>query len=303
VIIRTVDATLVVVPMRRALGTSAARVTEAPLMLIDLTTTDGVVGRAYLFCYLEAAGHAAVALTRDMNNVLAGTSASPAAVQAALNQRFRLLGVRGLVAAVMAAVDVACWDALAQSTGLPLARLLGAELRPIPAYNSNGLGLIEPQAAAAEAAELVNEGFRAMKMRLGRLSGTEDLAAVRAVRAALPPEVAVMADFNQALTPADAAERCRMLDDEGLAWIEEPVRHDDYAASAALAGWSGMRKQSSATGSAADQDVDRLRGLMTGPASAWARIAARKVSCDALTCACINRAASSGSPALIASRI
>jgi mandelate racemase len=233
--VRSVDATLVVVPMRRALGTSVMSITEAPLVLIDLQTEEGITGRAYLFCYLEPAGRAAIALAGEASAVLAGTAASPAAVRRALEGRFKLLGARGLVSAVLAGVDVACWDALAIAAGLPLARMLGSETRPTPAYNSNGLGLLEPQAAADEALELVAEGFRAIKMRLGRPSGHDDLAAVRAVRAAIPPDVALMADYNQALSRNAARDRCRRLDDEGLYWIEEPVRHDDYAASAELA--------------------------------------------------------------------
>jgi mandelate racemase len=233
--IRSVEAVLVVVPMRRALGTSAMGIGEAPLVLIDLQTEEGVTGRAYLFCYLESAGHATVALARDVSAVLAGTVASPAAVRRALQTRFKLLGVRGLVSAVLAGVDIACWDALAIAAGLPLARMLGGTMRPTGAYNSNGLGLLEPQAAADEAQELVAEGFRAIKMRIGRPSGHEDLAAVRAVRAAIPQDVVLMSDYNQALSPNTARERCRQLDDEGLYWIEEPVRHDDYVASAELA--------------------------------------------------------------------
>lgn len=233
--IRSVEATLVLVPMRRALGTSAARVTDAPLLLIDLHTEDGRTGRAYMFCYRESVGRAALALIRDVDAALAGQPLSPGTVRQTLAARFKLVGVRGLVSTVLAGVDVACWDALAIAAGLPLARLLGASMLPIPAYNSNGLGLIEPAAAAEEATELVAEGFRAIKMRLGRPIATDDIAAVRAVRAAIGADVALMADYNQALGPADARERCRALDDEGLTWIEEPVRHDDYAAHAQLA--------------------------------------------------------------------
>jgi mandelate racemase len=233
--VRSVDATLVLVPMRRALGTSVTRITEAPLLLIDLRTEEGITGRAYLFCYRESAGHAAVALMRDISALLAGALVSPATFQQLLSARFKLLGVRGLVSAVLAGVDVAGWDALAISAGLPLVRLLGATPRPIMTYNSNGLGLVEPEAAAEEAQQLVAEGFRAVKMRLGRPSPNEDLAAVRAVRAAIPPDVELMADYNQALSLTDARKHCGRLDDEGLYWIEEPVRHDDYAASAQLA--------------------------------------------------------------------
>ena len=282
--IRSVDATLVMVPMRRPLGTSVMGITQAPLALIDLHTEEGITGRAYLFCYLEPAGHAVLALTRDASAVLAGTAAAPAAARRTLEARFKLLGARGTAAAVLAGVDMACWDVLAIAAGLPLARMLGATTRPVTAYNSNGLGLVEPPAAAGEARELVAEGFNAIKMRLGRPSASDDLAAVRAVRAAIPPEVALMADYNQALTLNDASQRCRQLDDEGLYWIEEPVRHDDYAASAELAAtlrtpvqigenFAGPRAMSVALANKASDlvmpDVDRIGGV-----SGWLAAAA-----------------------------
>ncbi|MBA3595982.1 MAG: mandelate racemase [Methylibium sp.] len=233
--VRSIDGTLVMVPKRRALGTSAMRIETAALLLIDLQTEEGIVGHAYLFCYLQSVGVAAIALLRDAAAVLTGASAAPAEVRRVLESRFRLVGARGVVLMVMAGIDVACWDALAIAAGLPLASLLGAPLGPVPAYNSNGLGLQESSAAAVEALALVDEGFRAIKMRLGRPHAKDDLAAVRAVLAAVPADVGVMADFNQALSPAVARDRCRQLDDEGLVRIEEPVRHDDYVTCAELA--------------------------------------------------------------------
>jgi mandelate racemase len=113
--------------------------------------------------------------------------------------------------------------------------LLGAARKPIRAYNSNGLGLIEAEAAADEAEELLAGGFEAIKMRLGRPTLEADLAAIRAVRRRVPHEIKIMADFNQALTPAEAKRRCHAIDGEGLYWIEEPIRHDDYAGCAELA--------------------------------------------------------------------
>src|SRR6201986_3655725 len=94
--IRSVDATLVAVPMRRALGTSSMGISEAPLVLIDLQTEEGITGRPSLFCALESAGHAIIALVRDASAVLAGTVAAPASAREALTARFKLLGARGL---------------------------------------------------------------------------------------------------------------------------------------------------------------------------------------------------------------
>src|ERR1700744_797652 len=94
--IRSVEAVLVVVPMRRALGTSAMGIAEAPPVLMHLQTDEGITGRAYLFSYRESAGHAASALTRDVSPALAVPVAGRAGVRRALAARFRLLGSRGL---------------------------------------------------------------------------------------------------------------------------------------------------------------------------------------------------------------
>jgi mandelate racemase len=74
-----------------------------------------------------------------------------------------------------------------------------------------------------------------VKLRLGYDSVAADLAAVHAVRKRLPDDVAIMTDYNQALTVEEAIERGRALDSEGLAWIEEPIEHDDYSGCARIA--------------------------------------------------------------------
>src|SRR5262249_41094981 len=63
----------------------------------------------------------------------------------------------------------------------------------------------------------------------------DDLAALHAVKKRLGSEIAVMVDYNQALSLAQALERGRALDQEGIYWLEEPIRHDDYAGNATLA--------------------------------------------------------------------
>jgi mandelate racemase len=92
-----------------------------------------------------------------------------------------------------------------------------------------------PEAAADEAEQLLEGGFRAVKLRLGHPALRADLAAVRAVRKRLPDAVELMVDFNQALSIAEALERGRAIDSEGIAWIEEPIRHDDFRGCAELA--------------------------------------------------------------------
>jgi mandelate racemase len=217
------------------LGTSAAAVRAAPLLLVDLETHEGVTGHAYQFCYRAAAAPAIARFLDDILDAIQDQAVVPGDLWAALAKRYTLIGVEGIVRMAMSLVDVAGWDALARAAGQPLARVLGADLRPMPAYNSNGLGLMPPAALADEAERLLDGGFRALKLRLGYATLEEDLAAVHAVRARIPGHVAIMVDYNQALSAEEAMRRGRALDGEALAWIEEPVRHDDFAGCAALA--------------------------------------------------------------------
>jgi len=129
---------------------------------------------------------------------------------------------------IASAIDAAAWDVLSITAGLPLAVFLGGTCAPVRAYNSNGLGLMSPEQAADEAEALTSSGFRAVKMRLGRPSFAEDIAALRAVRKRLPDQISLMVDFNQALSFANAMQYCPALDNEGVYWIEEPIKHDDF---------------------------------------------------------------------------
>jgi mandelate racemase len=222
------------VPMTYALGTSRGTITRAPLLLIDIDTQEGITGHSYLWCYFPAAMPAIAGILAEAERVVAGARVAPLDLWSKLAERFALIGVQGIVRMAMAGIDVAAWDALAIAAGMPLATLLGSEPKRIAAYNSCGLGLMAPHAVADEAERLLAGGFRAIKLRLGYPTLAEDLAALHAVRKRVGEEIAVMVDYNQALSLAQALERGRALDREQVYWLEEPIRHDDYAGYATL---------------------------------------------------------------------
>jgi mandelate racemase len=232
--IRAIRSIGVEVPMTYALGTSRGVITKAPLLLIDLETEEGVTGRSYLWCYFPAAMPAIAKILEEVARVVEGERLAPADLWSKLAERFALIGVQGIVRMAMAGFDVAAWDALAIAAGWPLATLIGSSPKRIPAYNSCGLGLMAPREVADEAEKLLTGGFRAVKLRLGYPTLAEDLAALHAVKKRIGSEIAVMVDYNQALSLAQALERGRALDQEGIYWLEEPIRHDDYAGNATL---------------------------------------------------------------------
>lgn len=214
-------------PMPRPLHTSSGTIETAPLVLVDLLTEEGITGCAYVFCYTPLALRPVAELLSNLAPVIRGDPLAPAVIEQKLQARFRLAGAKGPIAFALAGIDMAAWDALAKACGLPLATLLGGAPRPIPAYNSCGLGIIGRERAATEAQELA-AGFRAIKVRLGYPTLEEDVAVVRTVRRAVGEQVVLMSDYNQVLSVPEAVRRARVLDDEGLYWIEEPTLADDH---------------------------------------------------------------------------
>ena len=233
--IRSIRVRAVNAPMSLPLQTSTGALTTAPLVLLDLETTVGITGRAYLFAFTRGNLKPLVATVEALAELVTGDPLAPFDIERKLRQKCTLLGVQNMVMFALSGIDMAAWDAHAQMLGQPLVRVLGGAPRPVRAYNSKGLGIMAPGPLAAEAKTLVGEGFSAVKLRLGRPRAADDLAAVRAVKEAIGPDVTLMCDFNQALTVNEALLRGRMLDAEGgLAWIEEPVRADDFAGTARI---------------------------------------------------------------------
>jgi len=231
VVIRCVDA-----PMRMPLHTSSGALTSAPLVLIDLHTSAGTVGRAYLFAFTRANIKPIAALVEAMGEMVVGDPVAPFEIERKLRKKYTLLGVHNIVLIAISGIDMAAWDAHAQHLGQPLARVLGGTVRPVKAYNSKGLGILPIGSLADNAEALVKEGFGAVKLRLGRPNAADDVAAVCAVKKAVGTEITLMVDFNQALSVNEAILRGRLLDDEGgLLWIEEPTRADDFDGNARIA--------------------------------------------------------------------
>jgi mandelate racemase len=228
-VVRAVD-----VPMNRPLLTGGGEVGSAAMVLIDLLTEEGVTGCSYLFCPTPLVLKPLAKLLSNLAPLIEGDSLAPVEIERKLQQTFRLLGPQGLSAMAMAGIDMAAWDALAKSCEMPLVRLLGGKSCRISAYNSCGLGMIGPERAAVEAEELLAPGFSAIKVRLGYRELKTDVEVVRAIRDSVGEEVVLMADYNQSLSAAEAGRRTAALDEEGLYWIEEPTRADDYSGHARI---------------------------------------------------------------------
>lgn len=230
--IRSLSARAVVVPFARPLRTASGEIPAAPLLLLDLATEDGITGRAYLFAYTRLALRALKCLAEDLAPLLDGKPVAPHDRAAELERTFRLLGRQGLLGMVLSGIDMALWDALGRALNQPVAALLGGGPRAIPAYDS--FGLIDPRSDAARIERSLQQGFRAIKIKIGGGELDRDIAAVREVRSIIGPAIRLMVDYNQSLSVPEAIHRLRALRQYDLTWVEEPVPAEDLAGHAAV---------------------------------------------------------------------
>ena len=205
--------------------------------LARITTSDGVEGVGYVVYprgdLMTTIGHAA----RELGEHMIGMSVlEPEAAWDRLARRGDWVGPGGLLHCALAPLDIAMWDAAGKTLGQPLHRLLGGYRDRLPTYASDGLWIsLSPEELAAAAKRHVGNGFGAVKLRLGK-EATPELEArrVHAVREAVGSEVRIMVDATESWSLTRARRTGRVLQEAGIAWLEDPVHHLDVAGLAEL---------------------------------------------------------------------
>jgi mandelate racemase len=223
--IRSVKARAVVAPMARPVKNAFGVIDAAPLVLIDVSTDQGVTGRSYIFAYSKTTLKPLTHLIEEIGRDFAGKPIVPFDLMAAMDAKFRLLGWQGLVGMAVSGLDMAFWDALGRIADKPLVELLGGSARPMKAYDS--YGAVDPARDERDLRRSLEQGFRGIKIKGGTGDAADDERVVKGVRALLGPDIALMLDFNQSLDPAEATRRIARLAPYDLCWIEEPVPQED----------------------------------------------------------------------------
>jgi mandelate racemase len=231
-----VQVRVVSMPLKRPIVAAVGTFTQWSLILIDVFTKEGVVGRSYLEPYRPRSIPAIKHSIEDLGDLFKGKTLAPLDIYGDGMRSLHTVGREGITLIAMSGIDMAIWDALAKAANMPLAALLGGSIGPVRAYNTNGLWRVPLEQLGDEASALVAEGnYGAVKLRLGRPSLKDDIHAIANVRDAVGEDVHIMTDFNQCLPFGEALLRLHALDDQGLYWFEEPIVYDNLEACAQLA--------------------------------------------------------------------
>ncbi len=225
------------IPLDKPIRTAIHDVRTLGCVLVYLDTDEGTSGEAYNFTMNAARLDILQAMIESLAPHVVGRD--PHAVEGIWDAMWRdinFFGHKGVSIFAISTLDTACWDLVGKAAGQPLYKLFGSCRDSVAVYASGGLWLsLSIDELVAESRAFLADGFRAMKMRVGKDRIDEDVERVAAVREAIGPDVALMADANQGFSVGHAVRLGRRLEEFRLEWFEEPVPAWDLEGHAAVA--------------------------------------------------------------------
>src|SRR5258706_1801462 len=212
---------------RVALGIGTAVKRDA--VIVKVTTSGGVTGWGEAH---HGRAHTAVAKLNEttLKQLILNLEADNVAGIWERMYRFQLAshGMGAGACLAMSGIDMALWDIRGKALGLPLYKLLGGTRKAIPAYAGGvSLGYQPPEQLIEEAQKSLDQGYKAIKLRVGD-SVKKDIERMRAVRKAFGDELVILSDANIGYELEDVRRVMPAMDELGIGWLEEPFPAHDY---------------------------------------------------------------------------
>jgi len=212
------------IPAGTGFSYGGGRLTARVTSLVKVTTDKGIVGWGAAYSHPALVR---IIIESHLKPFLIGKDAGD--VKRLWDHMYRLTrwyGRKGAAISALGAVDTALWDLKGKAAGKPVYALLGGTGQPVPVYASALLWNEDLDALAAEAAGFIHEGFRRVKMRLGK-NEAYDVAAVSAVCAAVGPDNGVIVDASMRYDLDTAIRVGKVFEELKVVWYEEPFEPED----------------------------------------------------------------------------
>lgn len=224
------------VPPHREIRDAVQQMEAVEVVTVEITTDEGVSGSGFTYT-IGRGGEAVRSLleTEVAPRLIGRDPLRFEEIGHALWWDLHWVGRAGISQLAISAVDIALWDLTGKHYDQPVWRLLGGAREEVDLYHTDcGWLQHDGDQLVREAVQAAEEGFGAVKIKVGRPEMNEDLARVGAVRKAVGDNVKIMVDANHAFTPAEAIRRARRLEDLDISWFEEPIRADNIGGHAQL---------------------------------------------------------------------
>jgi L-alanine-DL-glutamate epimerase-like enolase superfamily enzyme len=226
--IKAYPASFPIAPANRvALGIGTAVKRDA--VLVKVTTDDGLIGWGEAH---HGRAHTAVAklIETTLTQLVVGMEAHDVVGVWKKMYRFQLAshGMGAGACLAISGIDMALWDIRGKALGLPLYKLLGGARKAIPAYAGGvSLGYQAPQTLIEEARKSLDQGYKAIKLRVGD-TVSKDVERMTAVRKAFGEDLVILTDANIGYQPEDVRRVMPAMDELDIGWLEEPFPAQDH---------------------------------------------------------------------------
>jgi L-alanine-DL-glutamate epimerase-like enolase superfamily enzyme len=228
------------VPIGKDIADSMQAVTHLEFVGLRIDTDGGISGTGYTV----TVGHGGSVIQNAIDTLYIGDliGKDPFDVREIWHELYfgkaHWIGRAGATTMAQSAVDIALWDIIAKASGRPLWQVLGGgSSSDIPIYNTHA-GWLNYSIAQLieEALDLVQQGYTALKMKVGKDDPGEDAERVKAVRNAIGDDILLMVDANQKWDHYQSDKAVQLLAEFELGWVEEPLHPDDVRAHRILKG-------------------------------------------------------------------
>ncbi|MCD6679141.1 MAG: mandelate racemase/muconate lactonizing enzyme family protein [Burkholderiaceae bacterium] len=197
--------------------------------IVEIETSDGTVGWGE--CYGPAAVAKAYIESQFAPRILGRDPFDVEVIWEDLYNRIKDYGGKGMAASALSGIDIALWDLIGKACNKPIHKLIGGAHRSEVTCYATGLYFIDMdrliEEAVEEATGYVEDGFVAVKMKIGLGDPKLDVRRVAAVREAVGPDIRLMVDANHCMTVPQAILIGRELEALDIDWFEEPISPED----------------------------------------------------------------------------
>ena len=215
-------------PTKVLTDSTHGEITFFEVVTVNVQCDSGQEGLGYTYTVGKGGAAVRTLIEEDLAPVL--MQIDPRCIEQVWEQmwwQLHYVGRGGIAVFAMAAVDIALWDLKGRLYREPLWRLLGGHDRRVKMYPGGIDLMLSLEELREQTKDFLGQGFRAIKMKVGRNQLSEDVARVEAIRNLIGPDITLMVDANMRWTVEEAIRASRALADYGVYWLEEPTIPDD----------------------------------------------------------------------------
>jgi L-alanine-DL-glutamate epimerase-like enolase superfamily enzyme len=241
-VIKTIRTRLFQVPLPEVLSDAKhGDHTHFELVTATVCLEDGSEGTGYTYTGGKGGYAVKAMIDHDLAPALTGKEGDDIeALYDFMEWHIHYVGRGGIASFAISALDIALWDIKCRKAGQPLWKLSGGADHTCRAY-CGGIDLLFPLEKLLKNVQgYLDNGFNAVKIKIGRENLDEDIERIAAVRELIGPDITFMVDANYAMSVEKAIEAAERFKPYDITWFEEPTVPDDYLGYAKIADATGM---------------------------------------------------------------